>query len=425
MMKGDFSESPPLLVMYYDDGDDQIWTKAKPVHDQYDVPAVVSLPVRQDGRIGSRPMDSNPDIDGYLTADEVRSLEDNGWEISGHGLESANLGSYNVTTDPAAGSTSIEIETNGRKHLHALIDQTYVIEDASNSEEITVTGIDGANWVLASGLSNSYTGAIVQMTSATGRYYMATHKKFAEQLGVTVSNYAYPQGSIGSSGDVWASHFFDSARATGAPGDPAQDRPIDPYSHGALDFSNMTSSELTTYLDDVANNNRLGQLFAHTWDDTVSQSEIETVITEAQSRDIRIVTLREALSFYSPDMYGGITAYRDSDGRKKVGLNGAEVVTGFGYGNKQMEQRNDGAGSYWKLAGSQDYRVFDAPNDVWRLVADTDRVETELSRRKMPVLSSPPSNPEAGDYYIDNGTNTSSNNMAMRIYDGSVWVDQN
>lgn len=48
-----------------------------------------------------------------------------------------------------------------------------------------------------------------------------------------------------------------------------------------------------------------------------------------------------------------------------------------------------------------------------------DRVEGQS------VKSSPPSSPSAGDWYIDDGTNTSSGNVAMRIYDGSAWVDQN
>jgi hypothetical protein len=45
--------------------------------------------------------------------------------------------------------------------------------------------------------------------------------------------------------------------------------------------------------------------------------------------------------------------------------------------------------------------------------------------QNMDVKSSPPSNPGSGDWYIDDGTNTSSGNLGIRIYDGSSWVDQN
>ena len=52
-------------------------------------------------------------------------------------------------------------------------------------------------------------------------------------------------------------------------------------------------------------------------------------------------------------------------------------------------------------------------------------VDPEHGTRKLPVLSSPPSNPEPGEEYIDDGTNTSSGNLAKRIYDGASWIDQN
>jgi hypothetical protein len=42
-----------------------------------------------------------------------------------------------------------------------------------------------------------------------------------------------------------------------------------------------------------------------------------------------------------------------------------------------------------------------------------------------PLLSSPPSSPSAGDSYQDDGTNTASGNTALRIYNGTSWVDQN
>lgn len=46
-----------------------------------------------------------------------------------------------------------------------------------------------------------------------------------------------------------------------------------------------------------------------------------------------------------------------------------------------------------------------------------------------PFLSSPPNLPagldDPGAWYIDDGTNTSSGNVAIRIWDGSAWVDQN
>lgn len=43
----------------------------------------------------------------------------------------------------------------------------------------------------------------------------------------------------------------------------------------------------------------------------------------------------------------------------------------------------------------------------------------------MNIKSTAPSSPSSGDMYIDDGTNTASGNLSLRIYDGTSWVDQN
>jgi len=52
-------------------------------------------------------------------------------------------------------------------------------------------------------------------------------------------------------------------------------------------------------------------------------------------------------------------------------------------------------------------------------LADLDKVTGQT------IKSTPPANPTAGDWYIDDGTNTASGNLAIRIYDGTAWVDMN
>lgn len=42
----------------------------------------------------------------------------------------------------------------------------------------------------------------------------------------------------------------------------------------------------------------------------------------------------------------------------------------------------------------------------------------------IPLRVNAPSNPAAGDYYFDDGSNTTSGDAAMRIYDGTAWIDQ-
>jgi len=43
----------------------------------------------------------------------------------------------------------------------------------------------------------------------------------------------------------------------------------------------------------------------------------------------------------------------------------------------------------------------------------------------MSVKSSEPSSPSDGDIYLDDGSNTSSGNYALRVYNGTSWVDMN
>ncbi len=42
---------------------------------------------------------------------------------------------------------------------------------------------------------------------------------------------------------------------------------------------------------------------------------------------------------------------------------------------------------------------------------------------KLPLLDSPPLNPQEGTIYMDDGTNTEDNSPSFRYYDGSVWID--
>lgn len=70
----------PLVTFADDDGRAEVWSKLKPLSETYGIPFVSAMIT---DRIGT---------DGYLTAEQLLSLQDMGWEIASHTMRDARLG---------------------------------------------------------------------------------------------------------------------------------------------------------------------------------------------------------------------------------------------------------------------------------------------------------------------------------------------
>jgi hypothetical protein len=104
--------------------------------------------------------------------------------------------------------------------------------------------------------------------------------------------------------------------------------------------------------------------------------------------------------------------------------------------NEVFEITNDGGGqivfSTNDSGGNKTDRMFIDPGDTPALGIDranlnmnSNQVNNVDQFGSQTIKSTEPSSPSAGDWYIDDGSNTSSGNLAIRIYNGTNWIDQN
>jgi peptidoglycan/xylan/chitin deacetylase (PgdA/CDA1 family) len=113
-----------LIVLTFDDGHSSIYELAFPIMQEYGYPGVDFIPT---GWIGKKEL---------MTLDQVRSLENAGWETGGHTVNHANL-----TTIPIDSARS---------------------EIQRNYEQLIVYGLKHRCFALPSGHSNEKTTAIIK-----------------------------------------------------------------------------------------------------------------------------------------------------------------------------------------------------------------------------------------------------------------------
>src|SRR5699024_585692 len=75
----------PLILFHSDDGHIADWEYTKPIFDQHNVPLTISVSTDFIGQTN------------YLNMEQLKELENNGWEISSHGLNHVSLRSVSLT----------------------------------------------------------------------------------------------------------------------------------------------------------------------------------------------------------------------------------------------------------------------------------------------------------------------------------------
>src|SRR5699024_6098974 len=75
----------PLILFHSDDGHIADWEYTKPIFDQHNVPLTISVSTDFIGQTN------------YLNMEQLKELENNGWEIPSHGLNHVSLRSVSLT----------------------------------------------------------------------------------------------------------------------------------------------------------------------------------------------------------------------------------------------------------------------------------------------------------------------------------------
>ncbi len=280
----------------YDDGPVEDFTHTyRRAHRKEGVPGCSAVPARSVGQ------------PNYLSEAQLRTLEDEGWEIMSHSVHHRALGDITVTEDIAPDDRKLYVKTN----LHGKrAGDPLVVSDGSRSTTVT-----------AAGRGSDDRGEFVQLDTQVGKAFAASDgvteryadevlhtalgesKKRLETHGVAVTNMVMPYGAYGARTQELAGEYYTAVANGGlAIGGRAQvHRPEDitlPHlSRAMFRRGKMTEAKQGTFLDRIADADALGILGGHSWwQERLPPSRVRTAIRMAKARNIDIVTLRDALS---------------------------------------------------------------------------------------------------------------------------------
>ncbi|MFB9805715.1 polysaccharide deacetylase family protein [Haladaptatus pallidirubidus] len=247
------------LVFTYDDGPVKDYTHAyQRAHREEGVPGCAAVPSASVG------------TERRLSAEQLRTLEADGWEIMSHSVHHRALGAMSVTEDVAPDDRKLYVESN----LHGELEgDQLVVDDGSQSATVTVAGkgsdengefltLDsavGKSFAASDGVTERYTDEVIRTSLGESRTQL-------EEYGVTVTNMVMPYGAYGPRTRELAGEYYTAVANGGlAIGGRGQlHRPKDvtlPHlSRAMFRKGKMTETELGAFLDGVADNNALGIL---------------------------------------------------------------------------------------------------------------------------------------------------------------------
>ncbi|WP_327053548.1 polysaccharide deacetylase family protein [Halomicrococcus gelatinilyticus] len=290
------SSSNGKLVFTYDDGPVEDYTNTyRKAHRKEGVPGCSAVVASYVGG-GSA-----------LSASQLRTLEDEGWEIMSHTVQHRLLAAVEVTRDVASGDRKLHVSTN----VHGKVPgDELVVSDGTRSTTVTVTGNGsdekGEFVELESPVGQAFTasdGVTERYSDAVLRTSLRESKRQIEEYGVDVSNIVMPYGGYGRrTQELVDEHYTAVANGGLAIGGRGQIHHADgiqlPHlSRTMFRRGKITKDELGTFLDRVASEDTLGILGGHSWaTEKLSPSRIRMVIQMAKDRNVDIVTLRDALA---------------------------------------------------------------------------------------------------------------------------------
>ena len=275
-------------MFIYDDGPVEDYTKALPIHREFDAPACSAAIANAVGTEGS------------MSADQLRKLESAGWEIMSHTVNHAALDEVAVTRDVAPDDDRVYV----KNAVHGRVPNPIRLSNGETSATAHVVGngedddgeyleLDdavGAAFDADSGVTERYTDEVL-------RYELGASKEMLSELDLSVSNFVCPYYRYGDRAEELAPEYY-VATANGYYGgiNEVGDIALDGMNRTYFRTSRRSLDEVGEWLDTVAEGDHLGLLGGHTYYDTLPAERIRETLRMTRERGIEIKTLREALS---------------------------------------------------------------------------------------------------------------------------------
>ena len=301
---------PSMITLYSDDGLESDYTKLKPILDKYGFVATIGVIA---GSIGDS---------GFLTADQIRELQQQGWEIASHSQSHAPLAAFapqSVTADANSGQNVVRVPTT----YFSKGEKVWIYDDTHPHGEnrIIHSKID-ASLVLTENLTNTYTvanNAKVYFNDATIGHEVAKSLAHLDNIGCCPVGYIMPYGWAPPRVMHYVANHYLWARAASntagysapqprAPGLERTPSAIRRYSLGEMRFDESSQvADVKTAIHHLsAQGGWLGILTHSGRIDAgggIASTEYDEVMALIHSLGIRVVTPSWVIRNYAPKLY--------------------------------------------------------------------------------------------------------------------------
>jgi len=306
-----YPEQQPTLVLTYDDGYLEDFTNMLPVHQAHGVPGVSYVSSGAMGQIEDRVLGTRQ----FMTLDQLKILEANGWEIGCHTKTHKPLDGRNPLLPITVNDNKIYLE-KPYEYFYRLTN-TVELQIKEGEVEETIIAVDygenatGSYIELQQPIQNSYTiEATIRLSWAEYERELLGNLFTLRQLGLDVKNHAYPFGKNDSIARILAAKYYTSASGT-KPGihqgiAALEQEPLRTFEMWRVKIDGKDNQFIENQLDEVVQKKGLLMFFGHPNKDADLPDRVDYAITQAKAKGIKIVTHREAL-----EMFGNIIEVGD------------------------------------------------------------------------------------------------------------------
>ncbi|SEO47019.1 hypothetical protein SAMN04487948_102571 [Halogranum amylolyticum] len=276
-------EASGSCVFIYDDGHDTDLTKTLPVHRELDAPACLATVSGYLSPTGD-----------YLSEDDIQEFLDADWEILSHTDYHRPVGQIPLTDDVEEGDTKLEV----RSSFHGRIggDPLEVVDDDGNAIRVVVDDRDDGVITLeepAPGPVSASADGRVRFPAEFTREKLRESKEELREIGGQARGFVAPFGVY----DEWAAQLVAEefeACGNGRFGNGINED-VRPYWMRRIQYEEMSFEELDELAAEAAERNAILVLGSHSWDENLTESDIENAVEAARDNGLAIRTLHDAL----------------------------------------------------------------------------------------------------------------------------------
>ncbi len=279
----------PAIIFVYDDGHKEDITRALPIHQKYDVPAVSAVNSSTIGNINR------------LAKEDLLRLQANGWEIASHGKYHTGLIYNSITENINIGDKKIKLKNSNlvekRYTYYIYHTQKHYGEKIKFSNTVYKNG--NKYHVLSKAINKFYpkTLSYIMLTENSMKEEIVNSKMELRNMGLNINNFVYPYNGIIEPARNIVSKHYDFGRGGPRTNQNFPERfinniPLSVHRLKGVSFENnkLKKEDLDELLTEAAGKKTLLIFYAHTGNGSFEPKRLEYIIETAQKLDYNITT---------------------------------------------------------------------------------------------------------------------------------------